>query len=140
MNYDEMPSGDDLNMLIAEQIMGWRWYWWTVANSQEAVRGLFAPDFVNPYHYQPWTPTVGALRISTMNLVPHYSTDIADAWLVVEKLQDECGSIAIERERDEEGWLWRCQIYSRDDETFIEACAPTPSLAICRAALAIGKE
>ena len=69
-------------------------------------------------------------------IIPHYSTDIAAAWLVVEKMRlryrvDICAYVAT-------GWKAidgvTVKVYSTDIENF-EVNADTAPLAICRAAL-----
>ena len=60
--------------------------------------------------------------------VPHYSTDIAAAWLVVEKML-ETSRIDITHE----GMLWVCEVI--DTEKLAIASANTAPMAICKAAL-----
>lgn len=68
---------------------------------------------------------------------PHYSTDIAAAWLVVEKMRTrsrflhlmEHGSVV------EGPPLWRCQFIGDDDGPSDCEFADTAPLAICLAAL-----
>lgn len=66
-----MTSGRELDALIAEKVMGW-----IVAHSSEGFyRWKPKPD--NPNSYSEWQEGL-----------PHYSTNIADAWHVVEKLKE----------------------------------------------------
>lgn len=76
-----LPAGPALDQAVAEYVLGWQWLWWKVAApSGECVRGLFPPDYDNPYHYLQWTQATGDLRITTMNTgVPAFSTSITDA-------------------------------------------------------------
>jgi hypothetical protein len=64
--------------------------------------------------------------------VPPYSSDIAAAWLIVEKMRKHDWSVTIGQHID---LSWRCKF--TDDETLIEviSTAPTASEAICLAAL-----
>ena len=59
--------------------------------------------------------------------LPHYSTQIADAWLVVEKLKER---FDIEISCNVQGWT----MYVYND-TYSGIYAPTAPLAICLAAL-----
>jgi hypothetical protein len=73
--------------------------------------------------------------------VPHYSTDIAAAWLVVERLQKllpHCYVEVLVMTSKRGGFLSRCRVANMDDEfTFNGADSYDASvpLAICRAAL-----
>ncbi len=91
-------------------------------------------------------------------LLPYYSTDIAAAWLVREKLVDLGWGIALSDMRhspnmDDPAWWWELDRYDRDEDTVVEddegnehvipthyykldGSAPTAPEAICRAALA----
>lgn len=65
MDIDTMPAGRELDALVAERVMGWK---------------LFAsePGYGRPPH-----------QITlVLTPIPHYSTDIAAAWIIVEKLRD----------------------------------------------------
>ena len=62
-----MKAGRELDALIAEKVMGWRRTTIWVAN--EETECLIGPDGIRYY-----------------NQYPHYSTNIADAWKVVEKM------------------------------------------------------
>jgi hypothetical protein len=131
-------SGRELDFAVAECAMNWQWYWWTVANSQEAVRGLFPPDYPNCYGYQLWSPEVGALRVSESGQVPYFSGSIEAAWAVVEALRKR--GFGFDLFNVPEGW--RAIIIRRDiklgrrGERETVADAETAPLAICRAALA----
>lgn len=71
-------------------------------------------------------------------VVPTYSTDVATAWLVVEKLAERGWLLMLEQCRWRDGLArpgeWAA--YFQDAVTRGEAAAPTAALAICRAALA----
>jgi hypothetical protein len=66
VNIDAMPAGRELDALVAEKVMGW-----TDINGNAAAVGC------GLNHNKLWTR------------VPDYSTDIAAAWQVVEKLVAE---------------------------------------------------
>jgi len=98
MNIDEMPAGREMDSLIAEKVLD---CW--VPNSELII---------NKRDRQTYE-------------MPHYSTDIAAAWEVVEKIG---GGHTVIRYRD---GSYRC-IHER---TMDAASAETAPLAICRAAL-----
>jgi hypothetical protein len=69
-------------------------------------------------------------------LIPHYSSDIADAWLVVEELKQ--WEFELSRNRQEKWWY---ALFWRGEHSEIASEGPSASRAICLAALeAIGKE
>lgn len=110
----------ELDALIAEKVMGL------------VVR--------HPYgRFDPWFETTKA--VSGLSPVPPYSTSIADAWLVVEKLVELATDVSISRYEDAVGFRWHCSYgYSAPDKGSIVG-ADTASLAICLAALrAMGVE
>ncbi len=122
-----MKPGRELDALVAEKVMGWAWpegrcpvCGWRFAESRE--HGCVPDDCSqrprpNPIASEAW---------------PHYSTDIAAAWQVVEKL----------RELHPDGWVnlmngvgdgWHVSVSTGDQE--YGANAKTPAHAICLAAL-----
>lgn len=116
-----MKFGRELDALIAEKVMGWTN---VIDNSVTHMTGGqllgVSPD-------ERASPFTGYLA---KTYVPHYSTDMTDAWKVVEKI----ASCAIEHERDE------CRVVAiafRGDGLPYEgrATCKTAPLAICLAAL-----
>jgi hypothetical protein len=100
-----MKPGRDLDLLVA-QIMGWTWdefSAWSPNDSRYAVR---EPD--------------------PLDWLPHYSTDIADAWDVVEHISLIGGVCKAETP------FWIAWIVSVDDQFVKGLSAPH---AICLAAL-----
>lgn len=97
-----MKAGRELDGLIAEKVMGLKVY----GQFHETNRGV---------------------RIH----VPRYSTNIEDAWLVVEKLKDK---VDIGFFNDSLG-NWNCKILDKSDWSLTEIEAETAPLAICLAAL-----
>lgn len=69
-----LEPGRKLDALVAEKVMGWKWYN-ILGNSEQQVLASSQEDALS-------------LRPGQMvyDLVPCYSTDIAAAWLVVERL------------------------------------------------------
>jgi hypothetical protein len=76
----DLPSaGRELDALIAEKVMGWRIDYDSAHHWMEC--GTSVDDLI---FTAPGSIFHGEQRISD---VPHYSTDIAAAWLIVEKLR-----------------------------------------------------
>ena len=103
--YDDMPAGRELDALVAEKIFGLcRW---------DGVPNAFHPKVVQWWQTeQPCNP-------------PPYSTDIAAAWEIVEKLRLAIGPSYC-------GSGWYCTWMTGGAHGAIADSAP---LAICRAAL-----
>ena len=66
--------------------------------------------------------------------LPDYSTDIGDAWLIVEKMRTEGCHVALETRLG--GLGWSAWFGWKDRATDSESEANSPALALCRAALA----
>jgi hypothetical protein len=101
-----MPAGREMDALIAEKVMRLK--------------------MEGSHHY--WMNGAGAVAS-----IPRYSTDIAAAWDVVEKLCDETGCDIVKVcKRDSElgRGYWSC-IFGQGHESF----GNTAPEAICRAAL-----
>lgn len=129
-----MNAGRELDALIATKVMGWT----NVGCEKNAQHEEFVPHGCDPLH-----PAAFPFGRSQL---PHYSTDMADAWDVVEKLSP--------RERGERSHI-AClnmphspALYPDDapvwwvewfdgDQTLDAVDAPTAALAICRAALKV---
>lgn len=127
---DAMEAGRELDALVAEQVMGWE-------------RDLNIP--INPKYrgIKYWKSPTG-MR-ADINLIPHYSTDIASAWEVVEKAHELTGcTISLHLfgtfERVSGMPKYMCKFYGGrighpTPELTTKAFGDTPMLAICRAAL-----
>jgi len=111
-----MEAGREMDALVAE-LMGWE--------SQYIEYGGSAGEYV-------WVLPDGKWQHEPD--VPEYSTDIAAAWLVVEKFlphfRIECFEDSVNT--DEKGW--HCDIWTVRGHACAEGCDTAP-LAICRAAL-----
>lgn len=141
---DELPAGRELDALVAEKVMGWRWYVFTIAASGENVRAIFPPDDTAPvrFGYLPWKRGDHDWRIANGGYPPAFSTDIAAAWEVVAEMEKRGQWCQVERCR-RVGW---CVTFAADpgahcspayeDEGIID-CASTVPLSICRAALKV---
>ena len=127
-----LAAGRELDALVAEQVMGW-----TACDPAQESR---------PWECGDERPSVRTgMGIppgeSDRNEIPHFSTDIAAAWEVVEKL-DRDGH-TMEMDKRDAGWVVRFVDYSKDPILSMEITdtAPTAPLAICLAALkAVGYE
>ena len=116
---DQLEAGRELDALVAEKVMGWR------------IKGK---DWVDEHgRYQGAVETYWVIADGGPSKGWHPSTDIAAAWLVVEKL----GWQYVFRlgNRDDKWW---CVLSVEPDWQLSDNCAeaPTAPLAICRAALA----
>lgn len=110
----DLPSGRELDALVAEKVMGW-------TNILDRM-GV-------PPNHGPWS-----------HRVPSYSTDLGAAWTVVEKLI-ATGHIIELSNRRSGTWkigTWQFQTFGK---LSVGADADTAPLAICRAALkAVGHD
>jgi hypothetical protein len=115
----KLPSGRNLDALIAEKVMGWQ------------------PSILGNY---PWQMVEPKGDIAKVKLCPYYSTDIAATWDVVEKMFE-----FVQTDGDYSDWLFIGGNSKKDwlvvlnelswtDER-IDVHADTFPLAICRAAL-----
>lgn len=101
-------AGRELDALVAEKVMGW-------SQSEFGHATLYL------------TPP-GQPR-DVVRATPHYSTDIADAWMVVEKLNRPDMTLRVEWDSNRRAWVaWRADM----DTIYPAATAP---LAICRFAV-----
>lgn len=137
-----MKPGRELDLLVAEKVMGWRpiirseWPCIALANTpdnEKEIAFLRAADLRGQYED-----------------IPNYSTDIAAAWEVVEKMCPEipethggyCPQFELTSNKGVER-TWTASFYDRfgnakwgtsSDKTFL-ACGYSVSAAICLAAL-----
>ncbi len=100
-----MPAGREMDALIAEKIFG------------NFVHRLSGGKY-----------GIGSLMLE----IPNYSTDIADAWEVAEKLHKENDIFDVWHEKDT-GFDWWCEVVNNGGGW--SANAKNAPLAICRAAL-----
>jgi len=130
---DEMPAGRELDALVAEKVMGWRITAW---NDGE--------PWGNREVFPPFEPINGipadcdCISHSEAGEPPHYSTDIAAAWEVVEKMNVDY-DVMVRQQRFKPD-VWECYIvrngpFGPYDRDFWEGRADTAPLAICRATL-----
>jgi hypothetical protein len=69
-----------------------------------------------------------------LEVVPHYSTDIAEAWRVVEKMREKGWDVMVDT-TGYPGEEWRCLMWQGERERWIPAAAQSAPMAICLAAL-----
>jgi hypothetical protein len=83
-------------------------------------------------------PCVTELRdqYDEWGMLPHYSTEIDDAWYVVDKMRREGWRVSVSEVSDA---LWNCRFCPEDTAAYVFALADTPPLAICLAALKVGE-
>lgn len=121
MNVDDMPAGREMDALVAEKVMGW-----ILSPAKWLVRDRKAIAIPgNPIGPKTWED------LDAPGL-PRYSTDIAAAWQVVEKLFAIGSFFSVESPNNGVGWS--CGI-TRGRDTIEYILADSAPLAICRAAL-----
>lgn len=139
-----MTASRELDAEIAEKVMGWMWV--EHSPKQQAlpgftsvVRFLADPKWVKGLGSDPsWfivpadmtTPVAEDVDAG----IPHYSTDIAAAWQVVEKMRERGLNVSITADY---GWRapWECCMYLPGArEQWPCADADTAPMAICLAA------
>jgi hypothetical protein len=102
------PPGRDTDALIAEQVYRY------------AQRHL---------HTRQTAPLLSA------SVAPHYTTDIGDAWLLVELLELDRYAVTLSRTTAPVAERWTCKVVA--EGRVVEATAPTGPLAISRAVLSL---
>ena len=120
-----MEAGRGLDALIAEMVMG-------LTRHDES----YMVDGAGKVLRFVWRDGGGACVYSGDMFLPHYSTNIADAWEVVRKM----GMVLIENSGEAFGQPdeWNVQFVGHDSEGephWVSASASTCELAICLAAL-----
>jgi hypothetical protein len=148
MDTDQVPAGRELDALVAEKVMGW--------SRKTGVDGwddMWPPGENGNIERRVTAPGFGGL--------PHYSTDVAAAWKVVEKLHQSRFIVRLSISNGQYGWSQRWEIaiwrsVHRDSGLVVENCRKIPHeerrevsfkaeadsvlLAICHVALKATKE
>lgn len=120
MNIDSLLAGRELDALIAEKIFGF-------SDIREYAEGYFGKGEV--------------FGLFAKQRIPDFSTDIAAAWLVVEKLKREMTWYknikpdGFRLDYDILDNVWRVALVCDEEGVTESVEADTPQLAICRAAL-----
>lgn len=144
VNYEELPAGRELDALVAERLFKWRWF------NVVGVAVLVPPRVEEDWLQRPslYTPIDGSNGLEREHIdcvrfhdsskggnqileFPHFSTDIAAAWLVVEELHRRQLAVEIHYAY----WNSPYVKIRTMAETVGDAVTETVPLAICRAAL-----
>ena len=134
----KMPAGREMDALVAEKIFGYRW-----------VEGLLAfdqPCLISPEHYdETKTPITNTNKRKIGGTFPKYSTEISDAWEVVEMIKASQTEIRIRGMDWYDGGGWNVEVMDImsekvTHESYVETLYPEQGranvcLAICRVAL-----
>jgi hypothetical protein len=123
----------ELDALVAEKVMGWGWVRTMGGDIHNEHIWLMPPEEARRYlpDFRLMKPPV-EWREQWRRDLPHYSTDIAKAWLVVEKMREQAWRLDIgSYYQDHHGWSACFDNYS----TYFRSDAPTAPRAICLAAL-----
>jgi hypothetical protein len=116
----------ELDQAVAEKVMGWTWE----LTKFNGDRRILVAD--RSWGDRSW------VGMDVLEYVPHYSTDIAAAWLVAEKLEQTVAAWSIGKTVGVEGYT--CMWFKQFGHPWDEVVAPTASEAICLAALkAVGE-
>ena len=147
MNIDEMPAGREIDALVAEKIMGM-----TVVGKatcllaegfviQSENDGAPVPKWhsVEPVFVEDCICDIETddrklfgHQIGCLEVVPFFSTDIAAAWQVVEKLAEKTtDTVDLRQSINPRGW--NCVIGNPDARLIV--WAETAQMAICKAAV-----
>ena|SRR3990167_5839708 len=150
----DMPDRE-LDALVSEKVMGLHIYSHTWPCGYEPECGCYEAASIGASREYAWHNENGPVFIDQdcdgdipwLEPVPFYSTDIAAAWRVVEKLQES--GLTLHLFREPTGvWKhtnWQAEFYHLDipvtEREIVEAISPTVARAICLAALkALGVE
>ena len=112
----EMVAGRELDALVAERVMGW-------TGIERHIRGGIAMP--------PWPSGLDPVT-SAYRTIPRYSTSIADAWLVVERMREKGYSLTLMAPFGDFGAV--AAFVPRTGQRF-DGDGDTPAVAISRAAL-----
>jgi hypothetical protein len=130
-----LPAGRELDALVAERVMGMVW-----RHSDSPPAGFRSPRMYDT----PWRwliPSDNAYPRATgdekpyLENIPHYSTDIAAAFQVVEKLRADDYQVIVVCEPVGEKRQFSCEIARLSDRGSDVETGDTAPLAICHAAL-----
>lgn len=150
-----MKPGPELDALIAEKVMGWMWCRinteaypasFVVQEPYRGRRFLVAREHVTDDSTSGYARATGAEPVvpTEAHVVPHYSTDIKEAWRVVRRIADSGTNTKRDfvlhfhpaNEVDEEEG-WQAEFVESCNDAMGSGCAEgdTAPHAICLAAL-----
>jgi hypothetical protein len=134
----QMPAGREMDKLIAEQVMGISMYHYDKGHPDNCYFMLLDADG-DPVLFAPrFRDAERKTEAEAWQDCPCYSTDIAAAWQVVEKLTaDGWGHKhhVYSKYAEMPGWQWTFMQSGKGPNSISGAEAETAPLAICRAAL-----
>ena len=122
----------DIDKQIAEKVMGWDGVIFVKEGQHWVDTCIDRPGFRvmhgDAYGYK--------TKAAECHYLPHYSTSIADAWLVVNKMRESHGyAVSMQGMKSEIVDQYRVFFNLLDSCIVGEGCAKTAPLAICKAAL-----
>jgi len=128
-----MPAGREMDALVAEKVMGW-------SNVEKTTWSNYRADgtpFGGGKEWRGTPPNHEAEFNPVLYPIKNYSTDIAAAWMVVEKIRPLFWSTQVMVWDHSDKYIVSCVYRGGHDEPekAINSEAPTAPLAICRAAL-----
>jgi hypothetical protein len=136
-------SDRELDALVAEEVMEWRWRAFkSDRNAPKWAKDIYPPDAIElEWPDEPGAPPLAELpylRSAHYLDMPHYSSDIAAAWQVVEKMRENW-FIAIST-TIEGGWMVIIRRHGYSNTLEVTSIDSAPR-AICLAVLkALGVE
>jgi hypothetical protein len=130
---DQLEAGRETDELVAERVMGFEWW----RSSETGRRGLFPPGMI-PRGSDEWfterADMTEGLCLAHSSYVPHYSTDIKDAWQVLREFYSRGFRYKVEgRQHAHPDHMAFVEVALPSQEW--QGFAPNEPLAICRAAL-----
>lgn len=132
----DLPAGRELDALVAEKMMGYVWR----KSNRSGKRCICRPDRCPDWFDSPADGTEPLVSDwDSYPFTPAYSTDIAAAWEVVERLLVR--RMYPDLVSSNYPVVWTCEVDSYSDPEAatdpwpVKSCADTAPLAICRAAL-----
>jgi hypothetical protein len=133
MSIDEMPAGREMDVLVAEKVMGWHLWDWEKGDLDCACgKTHYAPQDIGIGYY----PRCAEEPEGYLS----FSTDIAAAWELVEKWKSIDGQfLNIFWNVTQAGFpnYWTCGMWKSGWTQQDIGTADTAPLAICRAALKV---
>lgn len=129
----DLPAGRELDALVAEKVMGWTFQTFPEGACPE-VRHWHRTSPIPEERSPEWAA-------SFIGACPPFSTDIAAAWTVVEKLRSLGFGVVIDNLPSTSGRDvgWTVAVVGISTQDAFAGTAHTAPLAICRAALSAVK-
>ena len=146
-NYDKMPAGREMNLLVADRVMGLvSCEGWKIVNLGSAGGAVLMADGCTHGRGECYSTVQVDSIHGTIGGCPPFSTDIAAAWEVVERLKNSTplGDVLVWwnagtlSSYGQPGWEAQIRDFDGDckERTIaLSGLSATAPLAICRAAL-----